>query len=569
MKKSKIIVLALMCLMLAGTILFTNDKLFKADVTEDTIIVDGVYIGGIDVSGMTAKQATDAVNAYIDELKAETVTLKGLESELVLTYGDMGLTAKVDEAVAKAITIAQYGNLIQRFMNLKDLENENLVIPMGLSIDKQLLGQTLYDKSKELNIEVIDNTIVRKNGKFEYVAGKKGSEIDIVTSVNAISEVVTTQCESAIPQESTFLLVYNDIEPKGTQEELAKVQDELGRFGTFYGNSDEGRKKNVENGCEKLNGTILYPGEEVSVYAVTSPYTLANGYKEAGSYDNGNVVKSIGGGICQVSTTLYNAALFAEVEITLRSPHSMTVGYVDISGDAAIAGTYKDLRFKNNYDAPIYIEGECYDGWLTFTIYGEDTRPANREISFETEIVSENEPETEYTLSKDHKVGTYEVVRSKFIGYSAKYWKIVKVDGVEKERIQVNKSNYQASCMKVTIGTAGATAEELAEINKALATKDDDKIKLVVEGMAEPVKQEGTDKTPATPGNGTGNGTNTGDNANTGNNANAEDNTNTGTDTNTGDSTNTGNNSNTGNEESQTPDNNTDEESNPVDENQN
>lgn len=87
-----------------------------------------------------------------------------------------------------------------------------------------------------------------------------------------------------------------------------------------------------------------------------APFTLENGYASAGAYENGRVVDSIGGGVCQIATTLYDASLYAELEITQRQNHSMSVSYVKPSMDAAIAGTYKDIKVTNPYDTPIYIE---------------------------------------------------------------------------------------------------------------------------------------------------------------------------------------------------------------------
>ena len=114
------------------------------------------------------------------------------------------------------------------------------------------------------------------------------------------------------------------------------------------------------------------------------PYTAENGYAEAGSYENGKVVQSMGGGICQVSSTLYNAVLLSELEVTQRQPHSMLVSYVEPSMDAAIAGDYKDLKFKNNLEDPIYIEGYVSGGNISFIIYGNDTRSENRTIKYKS-----------------------------------------------------------------------------------------------------------------------------------------------------------------------------------------
>ena len=134
--------------------------------------------------------------------------------------------------------------------------------------------------------------------------------------------------------------------PQGSEEELSKVKDVLGTFSTNYASSASGRKANIANGSKKINGSVIYPGEEFSVYQTVSPFNADNGYKLAGAYENGTTVDAYGGGICQVSTTLYNAVIRAELEVTERSGHSMIVGYVDPSADAAIAGEYKDLSLK-------------------------------------------------------------------------------------------------------------------------------------------------------------------------------------------------------------------------------
>jgi len=482
MKKIKILAAALI-IMVAGAFLLTNENLFKADIAEDAVIEKGVYIGGIDVSGMNVEEATEAVNSYIEDLKEKSIKLIGPDGSMTLTLEDMGVSANTSVAVKEAVSVGKAGNLIKRFKDLQNLGKENFVVDMGLSIDKQATAQAIYKKEARLNIEAIDNGLVRKNNEFEYVAGQQGNEVDIVTAVNELNEYIGSEWEIAAVEDAEFTLTSVITEPRGSQEELSMVKDLLGSFSTNFSSSGWGRAKNVENGASKINGTILYPGDVLSVYELVNPFTKENGYELAGSYLNGETVESFGGGICQVSTTLYNAALNAELEITERYNHSMIVTYVDPAADAAIAGTYKDLKFKNNYDYPVYIEGVCKNRNITFNIYGCETRDANRKVTYVSEVVSTNDPDTEYTLSSSVALGTYSQTRSKHVGYVAKLWKVVKVDGVEVERTQINKSTYKASCRKVTIGTAGATAEQLAKIKAALATKDDNYIKSVVQGL--------------------------------------------------------------------------------------
>ena len=156
--------------------------------------------------------------------------------------------------------------------------------------------------------------------------------------------------------------------------------------------------------------------------------------------------------------------------------------------------------------SPVYIEGYCKKGIITFNIYGLETRDPNRTIRFENEILSVNDPDTEYTLDKKVKVGTYRVDRSEHIGYTARLYKIVSINGVDTEKIRMNKSTYKASCKKVTIGTKGATDEQIAIIKEALKTKDDAYIKKVVKNInkapeptPEPTPSETPSETPVTP----------------------------------------------------------------------
>ena len=488
MKKSKIMTTVLCVLFLVGFV-FAGQHLFIADDANEDIVDKGVYIGGIDIGGMSAQEATDAFNAYIEELRAEKITLIGPKGNIELTLDDMGLTANVEAVVRKATGTAKASNLITRFMLLKDLEGDNIVIDMGLSIDKQATANLIHNQSNKLNIEAVDWDLKRSNDKFTIVEGKAGEAVDIVASVNALSDYIAKEWQNGVLKDVQFTLDSHVVNPRGSEEELSLVKDLMGSFSTSYKSSGSNRAKNVENGCSKINGTLLYPGDTLSAYALTSPFTIKNGYREAASYANGETVTSVGGGICQVSTTLYNAAIRAELKITQRNAHSMTVSYVKLSEDAAIAGTYKDLRFRNDYDYPIYVEGVCKNKTITFNIYGHETRDPNRTIRFESETISEDNPPTQYTLSSSQDVGYYKVTRSAHIGYKAKLWKIVTVNGVDTEKIQMNQSNYSSSCQKVTIGTKGATAEQLATIKAALETKDDAYIKQVVSGI----------NTPATP----------------------------------------------------------------------
>ena len=254
----------------------------------------------------------------------------------------------------------------------------------------------------------------------------------------------------------------------------------LGSYHTDFGTVINGRTNNIKNGASRLNGLVIYPGETVSVSDAIGPTTAENGYFPAGSYENGTTVETYGGGICQVSTTLYNAVIRAELEIVTRAAHSMIVSYVEPSMDAAIADGIKDLQFKNNQETPVYIEGYTSGGVIYFNIYGKETRPANRRVDFVSEVTSQTDPEKEYVPVGDQPVGYIETTVKPHIGYTARLWKIVYENNVEVSRKVFNNSKYNPSKEVIAVGIGGATPEAQAAIGAALETKDDATIRATV-----------------------------------------------------------------------------------------
>lgn len=452
----------------------------KAVSIPDDKIANGVYIGSVDVSGMTKEDAKAAVEDYVTTLMDTQFVLQGPDGSMKVTAEDMGVYVDTRQAVDRAMAVAHSGNLVRRYKEYKDLESNSLVLDMNLQVDKQLTANLIYNKSDVLNKEAENNGLERSDGSFTFVQGHSGQEVDIVSSVNYINDYLANQWDG---ETNTIDLISVEVEPKGTQEELAQIQDVLGTFTTSFSTSGAARSQNVTNGCSKINGTVVYPGDEFSVYEAVSPFSQENGYELAGSYLNGTTVESFGGGICQVSSTLYNAVIRAELEVTMRYNHSMLVSYVPPSDDAAIAGTYKDLRFVNNYDTPIYIEGSCSGKNITFTIYGKETRDSNRSISFESEIVSQDAPTVQFNYTDAQPVGYWKVEQGAHLGTVARLWKIVKVDGVEQSREPYNKSTYQASPRIISIGIAGANAEQIAALNAAVATGDEATVSATVASL--------------------------------------------------------------------------------------
>ena len=421
---------------------------------EEATILKGVTIDGVDVSGMNRREAVQALEAHEAKIGAQKVTLKIGEETVETDLTAFGLSCSSEEAVDEALGIGRVGNIVKRYKDQKDLQHGGREITPGWEADRAQVKAFLEENCPKFDREAENATLSRSNGAFDFVPGTQGLVLDVDGSVQVIMEWLE-QGVSSEGMDNTLELKTKITEPEGSAEQLSEVKDLLGSFSTSFSTSSAKRCMNVNSGAEHVNGTVLYPGESFSMYETVAPFTEENGYAMAGSYLNGEVVDSMGGGICQVSTTLYNAVLRAELEVTERYPHSMTVHYVELSEDAAIAGTYKDFKFVNSTQAPIYIEGyTSADKRITFNIYGKETRDKNRTISFESVTVEKVGGNTILREDGGQPLG-YKTSSKASTGYIAELYKVVKVNGVETERIKINKSTYKGSDRVVTYGTAG------------------------------------------------------------------------------------------------------------------
>ena len=434
-------------------------------------ILKGVSIDKLDVSGMTREEALAALESYEKNLGGQSIKLGIGDNVIEAKLSDLGVTFDNEDLVDEAIGVGHAGNIVKRYKDQKDLQHSGKTFPLSWQTNEDTVRTYVENNCTKYDKKAQNASLTRENGAFNFVAGTEGLELNVDSAVRTISDYL----ENSWTSDNTAVLNLETqvTEPEGSAEELANIKDLLGSFTTSFSTSGSNRCKNVSSGASHINGTVLYPGEEFSAYETVSPFTEANGYAMAGSYLNGEVVDSMGGGICQVSTTLYNAVLRAELNVTERSPHSMTVHYVDLSEDAAIAGTYKDFKFVNSTEYPIYIEGyTTSDKKITFNIYGKETRDKNRTISFESQIVSETPATTILQEDAGQGIG-YKAVSSKgSSSYVAELYKIVKVNGVETDRIKVNKSTYKGTNRVVTYGTAGdPTLSE--NLRAAIAAQDE------------------------------------------------------------------------------------------------
>ena len=452
-----------------------------ADEKQSDQILDNVYIGDISVGGMNRQEAEQAVSDYVEDLKNTTLTLTVNKKKITATAGQLGIQWKNTGIVDEALQIGKSGSLITRYKDKKDLEHEPRSLDLAFEADKDQIKKYLKKNEGKVNQKAVNGGLKRENGAFTVTDGKEGIAVNIPESTEAIAEYIASKWDG---KEASVELTAKVVQPRGSREELSKVKDVLGTFSTDYSGSTAGRATNVNNGCNRINGTVVYPGDVFSVYEMVSPFDAEHGYELAGSYENGMVVDTYGGGICQVSTTLYNAAILAELEIRERYAHSMIVTYVQPSMDAAIAGTVKDLKFENTTDAPVYIEGIASGGILTFTIYGQETRKPGREVIFESEVISETRAPDNVQASESYDVGYVAVQNSTHPGKTARLWKVVKVNGEEQSREEFNYSAYAATPRTIIVGTRTSSPEARAVIQSAIASGDENTIRAAAANAA-------------------------------------------------------------------------------------
>lgn len=459
--KKKIGIAAGIILVLVIGVFVYLDTTVKGAVEEGKII-DNVECDGISLGGMTKEEAKKTVEEHISKLHKEKIKLYVDDEEAEVSIEKLGAKPDADKTVTEAYELGRSGNIFHKYSVVKEEKHQ---VNIYRTYDKDIFEKQVVNATKKIITSPRNASIKRKKGKFVVTKEKTGYTLKIEETFRNFKKAVEGN-------KTKSLLEVTKKSAKYTSKDMKRIKDVLGTYTTEYGSSPYGRKVNVANGAGKINGKVIYPGETFSVYGAVSPFTAENGYALAGSYENGQTVQTYGGGICQVSTTLYNAVIRAELKIKERHPHSMTVHYVPRSADAAIAGTYKDMKFENQYDFPIYIEGHANGSTITFTVYGEKTNP-ERTVEFLSETTSVRQSTGEKivkdpTLEKGKKV----LEQAGHTGYTARLWKIVKINGKQKSKKVFNTSSYMAT---PSVYREGTKKEDKKKDKKDKKNKKDSK----------------------------------------------------------------------------------------------
>ncbi len=455
------------------------------------VIQNGVYIENLDISGMSVEDAKEAIEEYAKNKAKTKISITVNKDVIETTLAELGYKWSNKHIVDEAVHIGKSGNIIKRYKDKLDLANEGKYFTVELELSKEDLEKELKKICEPYNIKGKNASLKATGSGFEIIPEKEGCVVDYTKSTEDLYKYLTEKWDGK--SEVAFTTTTEISKPKYTTEDCEKVSNTpMGSYYTSFstGWSYDNRNKNIQNGANKIDGTVIYPGETFSCNDCLAPWTEDNGWYNAGTYVDGEVVDSLGGGICQVSSTLYNALIRAEIEIVERYPHSMTVGYVPLAADAALAGDYKDLVFKNNTDAPIYIQGVFNSGGtITFNVYGHETRDSKRTIEFVSETTSTTPIKKEIVKDSTKEEGYEKETSAGHIGYTAKLWKIVYIDGEQVSKDLVNTSSYRMTPKKVVVGTKKPDKDKGKD-------KDKDKNKDKDDNKKTDVEEETTKKKP-------------------------------------------------------------------------
>ena len=484
-----------------------------ANLSNDKIL-NGVVIANVDVSNMTKEEAIQAVNSVYAESTARTIILNYGDFSFEISSDDIGFGyTNAEELVEQGYEYGRNGNIFQNNMTvLKSYMNTENRIQTEEKIDFDKLKMAVEDAIPEENIFVKDDYYEVSGDKLLLTKGVEGKKIDYTTLGDKVLEALKTRemnveipvvistpvsldidevyarvhkepIDASYKEGATFEVInevngldfdkeeakslYIALKPGETAKVDLKVTEpkikvaDLGdvlfktliaTYTSKYDISDKNRVTNLEIAANRCNNTVLYPGDEFSYNKALGHRTTANGYKMGNSFAGGKVVQTIGGGICQVSSTLYNAVLRAGLTITDRTAHGMYVQYVPQSTDATVVDNAIDFKFRNDRKYPVKIVTTCENGVMTASIYGvkELDEPT---IDIETKILETIEYTTQKQNDSSMKKGTTKVVQKPVNGYVSEAYKVYYKNGKEISRELISKDKYIPTNEIIKVGT--------------------------------------------------------------------------------------------------------------------
>ncbi|MCH4153609.1 MAG: VanW family protein [Saccharofermentans sp.] len=430
-----------------------------AELATDTIY-NGIVIDGQDVGGMTKDEALAAVAAVQPEAPVSLNISLALDGETYpLDLSSLALESNMSDIVDEAYSYARPQSmddlevLTESYNSFQQLKNKTVEYTTAYTVNTDGLEAIVSSVLTPLQSEASDAYISSFNTQtmaFDIVPEKKGYAIDIDSTVSAVKAKIDSRS-----YDGSVDVVAQITEPQTTSSDINGTFGLRAGFSTVT-SANSNRNSNINKACENINGTILNPGEEFSFNDVVGERTEANGFKEATVILGGQYEEGLGGGICQVSTTLYNAVVKADLNVTERNWHAWPSSYVDTGLDATVDYGNLDFKFTNNTDYQIIVVAywKSSDSTVHCDIYGKRL-PDGETINFESEVTSTTPAgDTQYVAAPTLAVGRTNTLRAAHDGITAVSYKVVlDSNGNEISREQYATTTYRAYSKKVEVGT--------------------------------------------------------------------------------------------------------------------
>lgn len=401
-------------------------------------IPPGVTILGLDVSGLTMTETLLRVEGAAKSVLHQPITLE-LEGELwTLDPQQVGIHPAMDTVVAKALAIGRHGSVPERLIDLWYARIGLYDMGMQLLWDDSAIENWLDQLSAEVFSDPVDAKLdVLPDGSIVYydaVDGRKLRRTETKTALLAAS---------ARRHERRIIVPVVPIQPEVRVSDLKAlhIRKPIARFTTRFSFNDPNRVHNIHLAAETLHGIVLAPSETFSFNEGVGPRMEALGYKEAPVIIQGELVPDIGGGVCQVSTTLYNAVLLAGLTIDARAPHSIPPTYVPLGMDAAVAYGHLDLQFTNSSNQHVFIAAAVEGNQLTISLFANESRGR---FHLESVIEEVRLPQKREVVDPTMRPGEVQVVREGTEGYRVNVWRIDENAGSGIHRTLVAHSSYPA-----------------------------------------------------------------------------------------------------------------------------
>ncbi|MGB9792019.1 MAG: VanW family protein [Thermacetogeniaceae bacterium] len=411
-------------------------------------ILPGIKIGNIDVSGLTEEEA-EAKLALVERsfLSSPVEIFLDESRRWRVSRHDLGFQLEMKRALQSAFLLGRSGPIWRRLYDIWVALHKGYVIPLKPYVDRQKAEEVLSRLVKETISPPVDAALlIAENDRVIIKQGKPGQAVDYQAVIDALSRMES-------PYSSKIRLKLRRVEPKvRTEDVLAmKINGLLSSYTTYFDVSNVNRTYNINVAADAIDNIVIKPGEVFSFNRIVGPRSKEAGYKEALVIVEDQFTPGIGGGVCQVSSTLYNAALLAGLEVLERHNHSLPVAYVPLGRDATVAYGGYDLKFRNNTRGCICIRARVSGGALTVKIFGDVAEKKN--ITIESIVDDVLEPKVIKKEDPNLYVGKVVEERKGVRGYRVRVFAYIREPNGQVIKKLLSKDLYKPIDQIVRVGT--------------------------------------------------------------------------------------------------------------------